>query len=96
MDIDRFKEINDTYGHEMGDRLLRQTADLLQRMVRDSDSVGRWGGEEFLMICPQTNLTGAGALAEKLRRTYAEAEFPGAIAEPRASGLAALSHRRHS
>jgi diguanylate cyclase (GGDEF)-like protein len=87
MDIDRFKEVNDTYGHEMGDRLLKETADLLRRMVRDSDSVGRWGGEEFLVVCPQTSLAGASALAEKLRRAYADAEFSGAIRRSASFGV---------
>ncbi len=88
MDIDRFKEINDTCGHEMGDRLLKETANLLRGMIRDSDSAGRWGGEEFLVVCPQTDLAGASALAEKLRSAYASAEFPMAIHRTASFGVA--------
>jgi diguanylate cyclase (GGDEF)-like protein len=88
MDIDRFKEINDSYGHEMGDRLIRETANLLRRTTRDSDNAGRWGGEEFLVVCPQTDLEGASALAENLRSTYAGTEFPGAIRKTASFGVA--------
>jgi diguanylate cyclase (GGDEF)-like protein len=88
MDIDRFKEINDSYGHEMGDRLIRETANLLRRTIRDSDSAGRWGGEEFLVVCPQTDLEGASALAEKLRSAYAGTEFPGGIRKTASFGVA--------
>jgi len=88
MDIDRFKEINDTYGHEVGDRVLKETAKLLQGTIRDADSAGRWGGEEFLVVCPQTDLEGARALAEKLRSAYARAELSGAIRKTASFGVA--------
>jgi diguanylate cyclase (GGDEF)-like protein len=59
VDIDRFKAINDTYGHEEGDKVLRQVASCLQSSVRPDDVVGRWGGEEFLLILPRTHLAAA-------------------------------------
>jgi diguanylate cyclase (GGDEF)-like protein len=75
-DIDRFKSINDTHGHQTGDQVLQKIADILRHGVRTVDTVGRWGGEEFLIICPETDLEGARALAEKLRGLIEEATFP--------------------
>lgn len=67
MDIDFFKRINDTYGHEEGDRVLQQVAGLLRRQVRRTDFLARFGGEEFLAILPGTDQAGAMMMAEKLR-----------------------------
>ncbi len=67
IDIDRFKQINDTYGHNSGDAVLRQVARLVQSSVRASDSFGRYGGEEFMLILPETRPEDAVALAEELR-----------------------------
>jgi len=67
LDIDRFKTINDTYGHEIGDHVLTHMAHLMQETMRTSDLLGRWGGEEFLLILPQTDLEGALLMAEQLR-----------------------------
>lgn len=66
-DIDYFKRVNDTYGHQAGDRALVQFAKIVRENIRDSDIVGRWGGEEFLIICFHTDVEGAKCLAEKLR-----------------------------
>ena len=66
VDIDHFKEVNDTYGHIVGDKILIEFAQLLQKSVRKDDIVGRWGGEEFLIILPHTSLRDAQILAEKL------------------------------
>jgi len=71
-DIDRFKWINDQHGHEVGDSVLIGLAKLVQSHLRDSDSLCRWGGEEFIMLMPHTDLTQAGAIAEKLRVLLAE------------------------
>ena len=67
IDVDRFKTINDTYGHITGDVALQQIASVLTQVVRRSDIVFRYGGEEFLALLPKTDLEGAVALAEKLR-----------------------------
>jgi diguanylate cyclase (GGDEF)-like protein len=65
--VDHFKTINDTHGHDVGDQVLRQVADLLRHTVRRSDVACRIGGEEFLLLCPRTHLPGATALAERIR-----------------------------
>ena len=67
LDVDHFKRYNDTYGHPQGDRLLVQLAELLRREVRRSDYVFRYGGEEFLVILPETSLATATEVAERLR-----------------------------
>lgn len=67
MDIDRFKEVNDLFGHQEGDRILKAVAKILQKQVRSSDTVGRWGGEEFIVVCPHTSLQGGVTVAEHLR-----------------------------
>ena len=69
IDIDYFKHVNDTYGHQVGDYTLQSIGGLLKENIRLSDSVGRYGGEEFMVICPETELASAIALAEKLRFT---------------------------
>ena len=76
MDIDRFKRVNDTFGHHSGDQVLISLALILQQRVRGSDVVGRWGGEEFLIICPDTELAGALQMAENLRLSIAAHDFP--------------------
>jgi len=68
LDIDHFKRINDTFGHPAGDLVLRAFADRLRAELRGSDIAGRWGGEEFLIIMPRTDLRGALEVAERLRR----------------------------
>jgi diguanylate cyclase (GGDEF)-like protein len=67
LDIDHFKRVNDEFGHPVGDQVLVRTAKLLSSSVRDSDTVARWGGEEFAVIAPTTPEEGAARLAEKLR-----------------------------
>jgi diguanylate cyclase (GGDEF)-like protein len=67
MDIDEFKSVNDNFGHQTGDEVLVGIAHILQEGTREVDVVGRWGGEEFLIICRETRLDGALVLAEKLR-----------------------------
>jgi diguanylate cyclase (GGDEF)-like protein len=66
-DLDWFKDVNDRYGHSSGDAVLREFADLLQDTVRDVDLAGRWGGEEFLLILPGTDLAGGAQVAERIR-----------------------------
>ena len=67
LDIDRFKQVNDTYGHQAGDQLLRDIGTLLRRTVRAYDILVRWGGEEFLMVLPGVDLETARLLAERVR-----------------------------
>ncbi|HLP98805.1 MAG TPA: CHASE domain-containing protein [Sideroxyarcus sp.] len=74
-DIDFFKRVNDAYGHQAGDEVLVQVARLLKENVRGIDVPGRWGGEEFLVVCPETDVDGACLLAEKLRAIVAAHEF---------------------
>ena len=75
IDLDHFKRINDNHGHAAGDHVLRTVAQVIQTHVRSSDVVGRIGGEEFSVFLPNTDLTGACALAEKLRAAI-EASHP--------------------
>ena len=77
MDIDHFKQVNDTYGHETGDRVLQQVAQILQASIRATDFVARFGGEEFLALLPETGPEGALSIAEKIRVAVAEEKFPG-------------------
>jgi len=75
IDIDHFKRVNDTYGHLCGDDLLYEFALLLKASCRDTDHVGRWGGEEFIVLIPNTNLSSAVLMADKLRATIAAHVF---------------------
>jgi diguanylate cyclase (GGDEF)-like protein len=75
VDIDRFKEFNDTHGHMVGDQVLIGFSELIQQNLRIADMFGRWGGEEFLILAPSTNLLEATALAERLCLLIAEASF---------------------
>lgn len=74
-DIDHFKNINDTYGHEAGDLILKQLGKIFLHLKRDVDIVGRYGGEEFLAILPNTPLEGAQIFAEKIRARVEEFRF---------------------
>lgn len=76
IDVDHFKEINDTYGHPAGDAALVATGRWLRASLRASDIPGRWGGEEFLVICPETPVDAAAQIAERLRREYAALAVP--------------------
>lgn len=67
IDIDDFKEVNDTYGHVIGDEVLVQCVLTISPMIRKTDVFGRWGGEEFLVICPETDLKSALEVAEAIR-----------------------------
>ncbi|MCC5877705.1 MAG: GGDEF domain-containing protein [Candidatus Sumerlaeia bacterium] len=71
-DLDHFKSVNDTYLHQGGDQALRDVADLVRKSVREVDIAGRFGGEEFIVILPYTNLDGAKCWAERLRRNIAD------------------------
>jgi len=76
LDLDHFKQVNDTYGHETGDQVLRLLAKVLMGAIRESDYVARYGGEEFLVLLPDTNLDGALVLAERIRVNVMEQALP--------------------
>ncbi len=75
-DIDDFKCINDTFGHHAGDSVLREVATLVSSNIRETDYFVRWGGEEFLILCPNTDIDSALYLSEKLRRAISLHRFP--------------------
>src|SRR5690242_5173789 len=66
LDLDHFKEVNDRFGHPFGDRVLRETAELIRTSIRDPDICARYGGEEFAVILPKTHLQGAMTVAERM------------------------------
>ena len=74
-DLDHFKNINDTYGHGGGDYVLQEFGERVRRNLRTSDLAGRIGGEEFLLVLPETDMEGAKLLAERLRAATADAPF---------------------
>ncbi|MFY9323492.1 MAG: GGDEF domain-containing protein [Syntrophomonadaceae bacterium] len=75
LDIDDFKQINDAYGHPVGDSILIQLADLLKNNVRESDTVARLGGEEFIILMPHTSVEEGYLLAERIRKIIMENSF---------------------
>ncbi len=88
-DVDHFKAINDTHGHAAGDRVLVELSDVARQVVRTSDQLFRWGGEEFLLVLPNTPLEGAIAVSEKLRARLAQHEIPGLGVVTASFGVAA-------
>ncbi|BCD59935.1 MULTISPECIES: GGDEF domain-containing protein [unclassified Nitratiruptor] len=75
-DIDHFKKINDTYGHDIGDAVLQELAKIIKKNIRKYDYAIRWGGEEFLILAPETDEKQAFAMAEKLRKAVESHTFP--------------------
>jgi diguanylate cyclase (GGDEF)-like protein len=82
MDIDHFKRFNDTYGHQVGDEVLRLVARTVKASIRDLDVPGRFGGEELLVLMPETDGIGALAMAERVRAAIEAAGLPGPTGEP--------------
>jgi diguanylate cyclase (GGDEF)-like protein len=76
LDVDHFKQVNDTYGHAVGDQVLRVVAERCHESIRDIDILGRYGGEEFAITLPATDLSGAHSVAERLRRSIADVPIP--------------------
>ncbi|HKJ88017.1 MAG TPA: diguanylate cyclase [Gammaproteobacteria bacterium] len=76
LDIDHFKQVNDSYGHAAGDRVLERVTEVLQGRLRASDVLGRWGGEEFMVLLPETSLSNARKVAEDLRASLESASIP--------------------
>jgi diguanylate cyclase (GGDEF)-like protein len=95
LDLDHFKSINDTHGHQTGDETLAAVGHLLRRVVRASDLAGRWGGEEFVLLLPDTDATGAAVLAEKVRAAVAELVVPG-LPAPVTASFGVASHPEHA
>lgn len=75
LDIDHFKAINDTYGHDAGDAVLRFAPQILQERLRGYDFVGHWGGEEFIILLADIPCTAAGTVAEDIRKAFAYTSF---------------------
>ncbi len=75
-DIDHFKQVNDRHGHDVGDQVIRKVAELLATVARESDALGRWGGEEFLAFLPDTDEGAAFVVAERMRRVVEAATIP--------------------
>jgi diguanylate cyclase (GGDEF)-like protein len=76
IDLDNFKHVNDCFGHAIGDEVLKAVSLILRNNVRQMDTVGRWGGEEFLIVCTNTDIFGAKETAEKLHRYIQSYHFP--------------------
>jgi diguanylate cyclase (GGDEF)-like protein len=75
-DLDHFKQVNDNYGHQVGDQALRHVCDVVRLQLRDSDSLGRYGGEEFCVLLPDSTHQSACALAERIRIAVAQTPMP--------------------
>jgi diguanylate cyclase (GGDEF)-like protein len=96
LDIDHFKKVNDTFGHPVGDRVLTLVSDVLKSAVRTTDVVGRFGGEEFMILAPETGLDALALIAERIRSHVAErsvAAQPGLPAVTVSIGAATSDHR---
>lgn len=100
MDLDHFKAVNDDHGHLFGDQILEAVAKAMQNRIRAVDALGRYGGEEFFLVLPDTDLEGARLVAEELRETVSELSFtaPDGSTEVRVTisiGIATASPRQH-
>jgi diguanylate cyclase (GGDEF)-like protein len=97
VDLDRFKSVNDAYGHQAGDAVLKQLAQILKREAREIDRVGRYGGEEFMLLLPGTVLDAAVTFAERMRKKVEEHTFTfegGSIRRTASFGVSAWPHPR--
>jgi len=95
-DIDNFKKINDTYGHKVGDKVLKEVSALVGDGVRENDALCRWGGEEFLLLLPETGRPTALEVAEKLRKAVEAHPIPEAGGGVTCSfGVAQLEGEEH-
>lgn len=93
VDIDHFKSINDSYGHDTGDMLLRSVALAMRNELRSHDLVARMGGDEFVVLCPETGIEAALACAERLRQAVANVRLPDRLAHIRASASIGVACR---
>ncbi len=92
LDIDHFKAVNDTHGHLIGDEVLIQVADVMKKCLRQVDLLGRYGGEEFAVIMPETDIDRAATAAEKLRKAVAAQRFSSKNLKITISGGVAAFH----
>jgi diguanylate cyclase (GGDEF)-like protein len=96
-DLDHFKSVNDTYGHQAGDEVLKQLATLLKRVAREVDRVGRYGGEEFIVLLPGTVVDAAVTFAERARQEVESHVFTfegGTLRRTLSAGVAGWPHPR--
>ena len=93
LDIDRFKRINDTWGHAVGDEVLVQVAHICRHSIRACDSVGRYGGEEFLVVLDGLDLANARQVAERIRHSIASSSYASGISLTISGGLAVLQEQ---
>ncbi|WP_133179856.1 diguanylate cyclase [Shewanella decolorationis] len=91
IDIDFFKEINDTLGHSIGDSILKELSEVLQHCVRESDVVARWGGEEFVILCHQTSVDAVKSLCQRIAFAIKEYQFSGDVQLTCSFGIAKLA-----
>lgn len=89
-DLDYFKAVNDYHGHQVGDEVLKNFAQLVEQKIRSTDVFGRWGGEEFLLICPETNQNQACLVAEKIREALERHTWPEGIQQRISAGVIGL------
>ncbi|EAR55494.1 sensory box/GGDEF family protein [Photobacterium sp. SKA34] len=92
IDIDNFKQVNDKYGHRLGDEVLRRFASLINKRVRKSDVFARWGGEEFVIFCPATPLGATAKLAESIRECIENAVWDNGMKVTCSLGVAELEN----
>ena len=90
-DIDHFKAVNDTYGHRKGDEVLTRLSRVVESRIRHTDALGRWGGEEFLLVCPLTSQEEAHELAQALRERIAQTDFT--LKEPLTASFGVAAYR---
>ena len=96
IDIDDFKKINDTYGHNAGDKVLKDFAKIVSSTIRESDYLGRWGGEEFILVATETTIDDAMLLAEKIRKQVSEFSFLSSEKVRCSIGIAQLEDQKDS
>ena len=90
IDIDDFKRVNDTYGHQAGDSVIKKLVEILLKLIRSSDRMGRWGGEEFVVLLPQTAYSQAFELAQRLRVGFSTYKFENIGYKTASFGVATL------
>ena len=96
LDIDHFKKYNDTSGHPAGDIALKKFATIIKEEIRDVDTIGRVGGEEFLLVMPETNLKGARGTCERIRKKVEDAKFAGEAKLPSKNFTISIGVANHS